>query len=303
MNSESSRLRSTGMTTTDMSAIWPGALLVVYLAATGILLLIGRARVLPVGIALHFGVLVGVAAATWLKPVPRWLRLWTPLLSLLFLYSEMPMLITAAGHNGFFDATVVRWEGALFGRQPAIEWAARWPSRAVSELLHLAYVSYYPIILSVPVALYLKRRAEFSEAVLVLMYTFVTCFVCYIALPVAGPRYLWPLPAGWTGGPIRAATVWLLEARSSQGTAFPSSHVAVSVTQSILAVHYFGRQGFIVVALTIGLALGAVYGGFHYAVDVIAGALLGALTTAAGLVVARRLRATADLQAKATAPT
>jgi membrane-associated phospholipid phosphatase len=76
----------------------------------------------------------------------------------------------------------------------------------------------------------------------------------------------------------------------------------VSLTQSILAIRYFGRRGLLILALAIGLALGAVYGGFHYVVDVIAGALLGALTTSVGLVIARR-GATAEGQAKASAPT
>src|SRR5262245_1440141 len=114
MNAESSRLRSTGRISSDMRAIWPGALLVVYLAITGLLLLAGadRVRSARVGVALHFGVLVAVAAATWVEWVPRWLRAWAPLLALLFLYSEMPMLIRAAGHADLFDATVIRWERA-----------------------------------------------------------------------------------------------------------------------------------------------------------------------------------------------
>jgi len=282
-----------------MRAIWPGALLVGYLAATGILLIVERARVPPVGIALHFAVLAAIAAATWLTLVPRWLQLWAPLIALLFLYTEMPMLVRAAGHFSLFDATVIKWESVLLGGQPAVEWAAKWPSRLLSELLHLAYLSYYAIILSVPAALFLaSRRGDFSDAVFALMLTFVACFLWYICFPVAGPRYL---RAGTAPtGPIRSVVVWLLEARSSEGTAFPSSHVAVAVAQSILAIRYFGARGWFVAVATVGLALGAVYGGFHYAVDVIAGALLGGIVAGAGIWVVRRH---GTRQANATAPT
>ena len=300
MNAESWRLRSTGMTSSDMRAIWAGALLSVYLVATAILLLAGHARVSTRGIALHLALLAWAAAATWLAGAPRWLRMWTPILMLLFLYSELPLLIRAAGHVRSFDAVVMQWEQAIFGGQPALLWAAQWPSRVASEVLHATYLSYYGVIISVPAGLYVSRRVdEFAEATFVLMLTFVACFVCYVVFPVAGPRYFWVSPASADAGPIRLAATWLLESASSRGTAFPSSHVAVAVTQSILAVRYFGKAGLVVPALTIGLALGAVYGGFHYAIDVLAGAALGGVMTLIGLLVAQRLTA----QAKASAPT
>ena len=304
MNAESSRLRLTGNTSSDMRAIWPGALLVVYLGATGVLLLLGWSRVSRTGLALHFAVLAVMAAVTWLPVVPRWLRDWMPLLALLFLYSEMPLLIQAAGHQEMLDATVIRWETATFGDNPALDWAARWPSRVLSEFLHLAYLSYYPIIFVVPAALYASaRRAEFSEAVFVLMLTFVVCFVAYLVFPVAGPRYAWASSSVAPAGPIRSLVNWLLEARSSRGTAFPSSHVAVAVAQSLLAGRYFGKKGAVLGVLTLGLALGAIYGGFHYAVDVLAGALVGSGTAMGWMLVRARFERGAALQANATAPT
>jgi membrane-associated phospholipid phosphatase len=288
MNAESSRLRSTGKTSSGIRAIWPGALVVVYLTVTAVLLLAGWSRVRPGGVAIHFTVLAAMAAATWLKPVPRWLNAWAPLLALLFLYSELPMLIRAAGHTGVNDAFVIQWESALFRSQPARTWAASVPSHFVSELLHLCYLAYYAIIFAVPAALVLSRRdRDFVEAVFALMLTFVVCFSMYVAFPVAGPRYLWPSLA--PQGPIRDAVIGLLGARSSHGTAFPSSHVAVSVAQSVLAVRYFGARGAVIAIVTLGLAFGAIYGGFHYAIDVVAGALLGAGTAVAGLGAVKRM--------------
>ena len=304
MNAESSRLRSTGTTSSDMRAIWAGALLVVYLSATGLLLLIGHSRAPSVGIVLHFAVLVAIAAATWLRIVPRWLRDWAPLIALLFLYSEIPMLISAAGHTRLFDPTVMSWEQAIFRGQPALTWAAQLRSRALSEVLHASYLSYYGIIFSVPAGLFLAgRRAEFREAVFVLMLTYVCCFAWYVVFPVAGPRYLFLSPADRLSGPIRSTVLWLLESRSSRGTAFPSSHVAIATTQSILALRYFRfTRGGIILALSVGLAIGAIYGGFHYAVDVVAGAALGAVLTFAGLAISRALPGE-ERQANASAPT
>lgn len=224
-------------------------------------------------------------------------------MSLLFLYTELPVLIRAAGHRELFDATVMRWETSLFGGQPSIEWAAAWPSLILSEALHFGYISYYAIIFVVPVLLTLQRRTQdFPEAVFVLLLTFTVCFTAFVVFPVAGPRYLLKSPASEFEGPVRAFAVWVLEARSSRGTAFPSSHVAVATTQSILAFTYLGRRGLAVAAITLLLAAGAVYGGFHYAIDVLVGFVVGVILTAMGLSTTRRFAAS-SAYAKATAPT
>lgn len=275
--------------------------MVCYLAAGAVLLLLGRDRVYAGGFVAHMLVLAAMAVATFTRRVPPWLTAWAPLIALLFLYTELPMLIRAAGHGRFYDITVMSWETAIFGGQPAIQWAARMPSLALSETLHAAYLAYYPIIFSVPAALWFGgRRREHSEAVFTLLLVFVACFVCFIAFPVEGPRYLWPGAA--TPGPMRQLTLWLLEARSSQGTAFPSSHVAVATAQALLAWRYFRWPGLLVAVGALGLAMGAVYGGFHYAIDVIVGAAFGFLLALTGLALAGRIDR-ADAQAKATAPT
>jgi len=274
---------------------------VCYLAAAVVLLVLGRGRAGAGGIAMHLLVLAAMAAATFSRRVPDWLRAWAPLAAVLFLYTELPMLIRAAGHGEFFDMTVISWETAIFGGQPAIEWALRWPARWLSETLHAAYLSYYGIIVVVPVTLWLgSRREDFAEAVFTLMLTFVACFVCYVAFPVEGPRYLWPGTA--PDGPMRGLTQALLESRSSAGTAFPSSHVAVATAQTVLAWRYFGKPALALGALAAALALGAVYGGFHYAIDVIAGAVFGFLLALIGLELFALVARAAD-QANATAPT
>lgn len=232
--------------------------------------------------------LATVAFTTWFRGVPNWLRAWVPLLTLPFLYAEMPAVIGAAGNAQLFDPRVMQWELQLFGEQPARTWAMRWTSRTLSELLHAAYLSYYGIIFSVPAVLWLRRRrSEFIDATFVLMLVFVTCFFIYIVFPVAGPRYYWSHPDA-VSGPLRRATLWILETGSSRGTAFPSSHVAVALTQSLLAIRYFGWKGASLLILSLGLGVGAIYGGFHYAIDIVAGAILGLLIFAVGLALTQK---------------
>lgn len=287
MNAETSSLRSTATTSNDIAAIWPGALLSVYLAATTLVMLAGRERVAPRDVAVQAALLAIVAAATWLPGAGKRLRVWLPLLTVPALYAQMPAVIAAAGHAGTFDAVVVQWEQSLFNSQPAFAWARLWPSAALSELLHAAYLAYYGIIFAVPLAAARFRPAALGSSVFVVLFTFVACFVVYLFFPVAGPRYYWT--PGSPDGPLRRLTLWILESGSSRGTAFPSSHVAVAVTQSLLALRLFGRKGSPILAVSMGLALGAVYGGFHYAIDVVAGVLYGVFTAVAGWALVRRL--------------
>jgi membrane-associated phospholipid phosphatase len=85
---------------------------------------------------------------------------------------------------------------------------------------------------------------------------------------------------------MRRLVLRILQGASSRGAAFPSSHVSVAVAQAWLAMRYQRRVGRWTCALAVGLACGAVYGGFHYALD----ALVGAAVGAAAALCARPLR-------------
>jgi len=229
---------------------------------------------------------------------------WLPLLLVPILYWELPMLMEALpGPVRYHDPLITSWEEALFRGQPAFEWAGAWPFPLLSELLHACYVSYYALIYIPPLLLYLgvggvpgiggtapaAGRAEaFHDTVLALALCFVLCFVIFVAFPVEGPRYL-GVPEGAPEGPVRGLVLAILERGSSRGAAFPSSHVAVIVTQALLALRHQPRVGRWVLVLAIGLGAGAVYGGFHYAVDVLAGAALGLLIVLVAPMLERRL--------------
>jgi membrane-associated phospholipid phosphatase len=184
------------------------------------------------------------------------------------------------------DATVQRWELALFNASPAAVLAGRFPSMLLSEVLHAGYLSYYPLIYLPPLIAWLRHEERaFDDAVSAVILTFLVCCTVFVVWPVAGPRFMWPAPANIPDGPIRSLTLALLQAGSSRGAAFPSSHVAVAVAQTAVASRRQPRVGVVCAASTVLLAAGAIYGGFHYAVDVATGAILGA---AVGGVVAYR---------------
>lgn len=210
---------------------------------------------------------------------------WYPLLLIPVLYAELPLLNRSVFDGRYFDAIVQGWELAIFGTQPSRALAASLPFPLLSEVLHLGYLSYYLIVFGPPLLLVLRgRRGAFRGAVLALMLTFVVHYMFFIWFPVQGPRYLFRPPGGaLADGPVYRLTHTLLEAGSSRGAAFPSSHVGVAVAQCIVAWRYLRRWFPVVVVLSAALAVGAVYGGFHYAVDAFGGAILGGACTGAAL--------------------
>jgi membrane-associated phospholipid phosphatase len=243
----------------------------------------------PALAALHvaaaaFGFGLAPARAAWEALYARAPRLartlgdWYPLLLTPLLYTELAVLNRAVHDGAYFDAIIIAWEAALFGSQPSAEWAALAPWRWLSEPLHAAYLAYYPIIFGPPLVLYLLRRyAAFERVVFTLMLVFFAHYVFFIYFPVQGPRFLFPVPTSELAtGPFYRLAHRLLEAGSSQGAAFPSSHVGVAVAQAMLVARYLPRAGAPFAVVAAALSIGAVYAGFHYATDAFAGLILGA---------------------------
>ena len=234
---------------------------------------------------LHCLALSGLVWA-WRRPdaghwLPSLIADWLPLLAVAFLYSELPTLMLGLGRVAYHDVIVQRWEGSLFGGQPARTLAGALPFAWLSELLHVAYLSYYAIIYLPPLVLYASgRRQAFEQCQTALMLAFTSCFLVFVLFPVEGPRYLWPAPEGVPDGRLRDAVLWVLTRGSSRGTAFPSSHAAVSVAQAVSLWLVGAPPRWLRVAistLAVLLLVGAVYGGFHYAIDMTVGAVVGAL--------------------------
>jgi hypothetical protein len=229
---------------------------------------------------------IAITLILWRRTVPpsnrsHWLREWYPFLLIPLLYAEIPIL-----NRAFLSTARDEWvgslENAVFPSNPASAFAAVAPWPALSEMLHFAYLSYYPIIYGPLLFLYFQRRPEaFRVTGFTVAATYYCCYAIYVLWPVRGPWDLWQLSGAQPDGPLRRLAVNILEAGSSIGAAFPSSHQAVAVAQTICAVRELPRLAPVIGLLSVGIGVGAVYASFHYAVDMIAGAVLG-ISTALG---------------------
>ena len=256
----------------------------------------------PLLLALHVLVVVvfwpaaplqraATSAGAGTRSIMRSVLDWLPLLLIPALYTELAVLNRAVHDGRYFDDAIIALEQVIFGGQPSQEWAAALPNLWVSEPLHAAYLSYYLISFGPPLLLFLRgRTAEFRFAAFAVMFSFFAHYLFFIFLPVQGPRYLFPAPGGeLANGMFYQVAHRVLEAGSAQGAAFPSSHVGVSVTQTLVVLRFLRGWTPLVAVLTVGLALGAIYGGFHYAIDAVIGAVLGVIVFAVAQPLYRRL--------------
>jgi len=229
-----------------------------------------------------FGVLLYLITRPGLGPVGRTIRELYPLLLLAALYGELDVL-NGPGAVEVHDATVQRWELAIFGVQLSTEWWRAMPSRFWSAVLHAAYLSYYLIVVA-PAFYFVWRRnlPALRHFVLVVMTTFVVCYLAFIFFPVAGPYYLFPRPDPWFTDNVFARMVYgTLATGSSYGAAFPSSHVAAALAAVLSSARGSKGLAWALALPTALLTVAVVYCQMHYGVDAIAGLLVGAAVVAA----------------------
>jgi len=204
------------------------------------------------------------------------------------LYTEVGLVNLADGRA--YDRIVLAWEQALFGFQPGRDWI-RWnPSTWLAWALYLGYLAYYPIIAAGPLALWATgQREAMRRAMTTIMATFYVCYTIFLLFPVVGPRHIFPAADNVaTRTLIAQLTAQFIEHVAAWGAAFPSSHVAVSVAATVAALLEWRMLGAALVVPTTLLALGSVYGQFHYAVDVLAGLGVGLAVAAVVWLTSRR---------------
>ncbi|MBV9494707.1 MAG: phosphatase PAP2 family protein, partial [Acidobacteria bacterium] len=216
-------VKRSGVTT----ARWAAA----YLVASGVVLLVtGHAW-----LALLHAALLSLtiwASTARSNTAQRVLELAPPLIIIAFAYGEVALLIAGLSIP-FHDATVQRWDAALFGFQPSHQLATKLPIFAISELLHVGYLSYYLALAVPPLLLYARGKANaFEQTTVVLCVTWLIGCALFVVFPVAGPRFLWSSPPGVPDGPFRRLSMSILAGGSVRGTAFPSLHMAASLSQT-----------------------------------------------------------------------
>jgi membrane-associated phospholipid phosphatase len=209
-------------------------------------------------------------------PARGLLRDIAPLLLLLGLYAALDVL-SGGGAIPAHDATVLRWEEALFGGQPARDWWQQQPSHFWSAVLHAVYLSYY-LLIAAPALAFLIRgdRPALRRYTRNVMCTFAVCFLIFIFWPVGGPYYQFARPTVAFVDNLPATLVYAsLGTGSSFGAAFPSSHVAATTAAWISAWQGWRTLALVMLVPVVLMPIATVYTQMHYAIDALTGVLVG----------------------------
>jgi hypothetical protein len=199
----------------------------------------------------------------------RVVRDWAPGLLLLIGYWLPGKLFTAP------DQRLEAWllEADWRWGRPLLAVDAKAP-RVLRELLELSYLLCYPLIplAFAAVVFWNGDPDDFWTTVLLAVFA---CYGLLPWLPTRPPRALRserdavPRPSA-----IRQLNVAVLGRASIQVNTFPSGHVAAAFAAGLAVGQVHAGAGAAIGLLSLGIAVAAVVGRYHYAADVVLGAIV-----------------------------
>lgn len=183
------------------------------------------------------------------------------------------------------DLLLIRLDYMIFGCHPTVM-LEKIMTPLLTDVLQLAYTSYYFIPLSFGILLMKNnQKEEFNRTLFLILFCFYLSYLGYILFPALGPRfYLNHLQTTELQGFIVAGPIQNL-LNTLEGTkrdAFPSGHTAITVTVLVLSYRYSRKFFRICLPIVFALILSTVYCRYHYVVDVLAGFLLTIITIVVG---------------------
>ncbi len=205
------------------------------------------------------------------------LHYFSPIFFVIFIYTSLGDLIQHLQPD--IDPLLIRIDYFLFGVHPTV-WIERWISPWFTDLMSLAYASYYFLPVILIMTLYLKgREQELKLSLFVLVFGYYISFIGYILFPAIGPRYtlthLQTIPL--EGSPL---TDWVRDGLNAlehnKRDVMPSGHTQIALIVLCLAYRYEKIIFCLFLPIVSGLLLSTIYLRYHYIADLFAGGALAA---------------------------
>lgn len=199
----------------------------------------------------------------------------SPILFLILIYESLGDLIQHLQPD--IDPLLIQIDFFIFGVHPTI-WMEQWIVPWFTDIMSLAYISYYFLPVIFIVALYLKdKMLEFDEAMFILAFGYYVSFIGYTLFPAIGPRYamahLYSVPL--EGSLLTDLVRDVLNAiEHNKRDCMPSGHTQIVLIVLFLAYRYERFLFYIFFPLVCGLILSTVYLRYHYVIDLFVGASL-----------------------------
>lgn len=215
-------------------------------------------------------------------------------------FKQMYFLVPAINPIDY-DRALMAIDRALFRSDPThVLMAIAHP--VLTEVLQIAYGSFYLLPLILAVDLYRKMRMKaFKTVFMMVILGFYLSYLGYVAVPAIGPRFTLhtfdskdaELPGLLLTTPLRAYTNTGESippgtpdpAATVQRDVFPSGHTQITLLVMLLAFRYRARTRWFLLVTGSLLILATVYLRYHYVIDLIGGALFAVLTLQLGRII------------------
>lgn len=217
----------------------------------------------------------------------RILRTFYPVPFFLFVWEELGVLVRMIYGSYWATDIIIHWDKLLFGVHPTV-WIQKFYQPWLNELMSFFYLGYYTFFVLLPLALYLaKKRQQVFAVFSVATFTYFSNFIFAYLLPVVGPQHspmLQSLQTHQITGYFLIKINQIIQATGGiTGGAFPSSHVSGAMVWAFLAIRYFRKMGYVMLPISLGVAVAAIYLGLHHALDSVFGITWFAISYPIGL--------------------
>lgn len=193
-----------------------------------------------------------------------------------------------------YDAMLARMDRWIGGDHLLRSMAAL-TSPVLNDVMMVLWVSYYILPIIPGIEMYVRRREKYFEAKTMILLAFFISFVGYFAAPARGAGYYLeemgverPGEGAVVMAPLKDA-IDAMEGEEPRDT-YPSGHVMIAVVTIGFCLRHRLWLGWIAVPQALGVIFSTVYLRFHYAVDVVAGVLLGVICIYLGICMDRVTR-------------
>lgn len=211
---------------------------------------------------------------------------WYLVPAILFIYTQSSSIAFPI-HQRDYDAVLISIDRWMFGTDPTV-WISRFAHPLLTEILQLAYSSYYLFFILLFIELYRRNdRKDFFYGGMLIVYGFYLSYIGYLLVPAVGPRFTLhnffsineELPGLFftpllravinSGGGIPADSLHPLAAVHRD--AFPSGHTELTLTAIYLAFRTGVKSRWFIAVTGTLLILSTVYMRYHYVIDVLSG--------------------------------
>ena len=225
------------------------------------------------------------------------LHRWYCYLVILSIFKEIYLMVHVIQPIDF-DQWFIAADRWIFGVNPT-QWMAQLANPVLTEILQIAYFSYYVLFIILGVELYRRYAIEdFDKAAFLVVYGFYISYLGYFSLPGVGPRFTLhdfsmlntDLPGLFFTDTLRT----IIDAGESiprshlnaidfvQRDVFPSGHTQLTIIVLSLSFRYRLKARWLLLICGSFLIVATVYLRYHYVVDLIAGALIASFTLRSG---------------------